>query len=199
MKKFIYGLAMAGLLCACGDDDHATASIDGNVSENVLGWEGKETYLRGVTVTLSGDNIRDRTLKTDMYGRYAFSGLSNGAYRLSFAYDDYVTADTVLHIYHAKRYNVPVTMRFDFNGAQGEWVCDDLHLFLLGNNFTFKQGSNMLYKGQFEVNATCTVLTFNSLEPTAAVFDADYIGQGALYVFTPDSINNSCHFRFYKQ
>lgn len=199
MKKFIYGLAMVGFLCACSDDDHAAASIDGNVCENVLGWEGKETYLRGVSVTLSGDNIRERTLKTDAYGRYAFSGLDNGAYRLSFAYDDYVTVDTILHIYQAKRYDVPVTMRFDFNGAQGEWVCDDLRLFLLGNNFTFKQGDNILYKGQFEVNAACTVLTFASSAPTVAVFDADYIGRGGLYVFTPDSINDCCRFRFYKQ
>lgn len=199
MKKFIYGLAMTGLLCACGDDDHATASIDGNVSENVLGWEGKETYLRGVTVTLSGDNIRERTLKTDLYGRYSFSGLSNGAYRLSFSYDDYLAVDTVLHIYHAKTYDVPVTMRFDFNGSHDEWVCDDLRLNLQENNFTLKQRGNLLYGGQYKVNAAGTALTFISTVPAAAVFDADYLGQGALYVFTPDSIDNCNRFRFYRQ
>lgn len=199
MKKFIYGLAMTGLLCACGDDDHATASIDGYVSENVLGWEGKETYLQGVTVTLSGDGVRERSLKTDAYGRYAFSGLSTGAYRLNFTYDDYVTADTILHIYHEKKYEVPVTLLFDFNGATAEWVCDDLRLNLQENNFTFKQSGKILYSGRYEVNANGTILTFNSDKPVTAVFDADYIGQGALYVFTPDSINNSTRFRFYKQ
>lgn len=190
---------MAGLFCACGDDDHATAGIDGHVSENVLGWEGKETYLPGVTVTLSGEGVRERTLKTDAYGRYSFSGLGTGAYRLRFQYDDYVAADTLLHIYHTKKYEVPVTMRFDFNGAKDEWACDDLRLNLQENNFTFKQSGNILYSGRYEVNADGTVLTFTSVAPAAAVFDADYVGQGALYVFTPDSINNSNRFRFYKQ
>lgn len=199
MKKFIYGLAMAGLFCACGDDDHATASIDGYVSENVLGWEGKATYLGGVTVTLSGDGLRERTLKTDAYGRYTFSGLSTGAYRLNFSCDDYVAADTLLHIYHTRKYEVPMTLRYDFDEARGEWVCDDLSLNLLDNNFTFKRGGVVLYGGQYVVNDGGTTLTFCSNDPVSVKFDADYIGRGGLYVFTPDSIGGSNRFRFYKQ
>jgi hypothetical protein len=188
------------MLCAACSDDDQRASISGKVSENVVGWKGEVTYLKNVKVELTGSGVKQSTV-TNAIGEYSFSGLQTGAYTLTYTFDNYTTADTLLHIYKEVNYSVPMTLRFNFSDAKGlDWSCtpDNLVLTLMDNMFTLKESSKVIYSGFYESNDDATLLTFHASNPESVDFEADYLGDGAIYLFTPVAIHGKTRFCFYK-
>ncbi|MBQ0056720.1 MAG: hypothetical protein KBT20_03590 [Bacteroidales bacterium] len=215
MRKLFLSLATLvslGAFVACDDDDVSYAAISGRVSENVVSLKGGVTYLGGITVSLYKGENEPKTLvgskRTAADGSYAFTNLTRGQYTVSFASDQqtYMPVDTTLNLFNLTPYVINAKMHYNLLLGNGIWKSNDnaLTLSLTSNSFHLydsrKSSNDPYYYGFYSVNDNYTTLFFDYYEDKANVgtFEADYIGEGAIYMFLPEEINGKNRYIFYK-
>lgn len=212
MRKFFLLFAVAATCCgftACDDDDDSFAAISGKVSENVVSLKGGITYLGGITVELyKGEHKKTlvATKQTAADGTYVFANLGRGQYDIKFRAkeDSYAPVDTTLNLFELIPYTVNAKMHYNLERGNGLWVSNDKTLTMRlwdGMFVMYNHGGNSSdyhFKGSYNVNGNDTQLFFTDYD-TSVKFDADYIGEGAIYLFLPEAIKGKSRYIFYKE
>lgn len=211
MRKFPLALAAIAVclgFVACDDDEESFAAISGKISENVVSLKGGVTYLGGINVELyKGEAKKTQvgTTKTAADGSYAFSNLTRGQYEVHYRAneDAYAPVDTIINIFDLQPYKIDVKLHYNLERGNGEWISNDnvLTMRLWDGMFTiYRRGgsqSDPFFRGQYNVNKNATQLAFVDYDSNKS-FDADYIGEGALYVFLPQEVEGKNRYIFYK-
>ena len=209
-KSLIIALAATFMgLVSCSDDDDTYAVISGRVSENVVSLKGGITYLGGINVELYKGEAKKTlvaTKQTAADGTYMFSNLGRGAYELKFTApgNSYAPVDTTINLFELETNKIDVKMHYNLELGTGLWVSNDKALcmrlwdgmFVMYNNGG--SSSDPYFKGEYKVNPNDTQLYFTDYA-TKEEFDADYIGEGALYVFLPYGLKGKSRYIFYKE